>query len=342
MKIGILTFHNSRNYGAVMQAYALVQALEAIGYYAEVIDYKCDKIQEDLDSMLRKGNVIKKAFYLKKKVEFDSFNLKYLNLSTLGKKSVQEKFKEYDVLIAGSDQVWNKSITASDDVYFLKGVHQYKIAYAASCGDNVNLTEQDANTIKSFDSVSVREHTLQKKLKSLGVESVTVCDPTILAGNKAFEQFSMPRLCKQKYVFVFMIWKSKRLVENATRFAETKGLKVISNKGCLNFLFHSKPSDFVSWIANAEYVFTNSFHGTVFSLLFHKPFISSIVRPDNKSNTRVNELLTSVGCTNNIMTNEAQQVESIDMPDYESVDEMLGLMQLRGKKFLEDAFSKLH
>lgn len=337
MRIGILTFHNSRNYGAVMQAYALVQTLEGMGYTAEVIDYSCPKIQKDLDSLIKGKNMVKNFFYLKKKDEFDSFNKRYLHLSSLGAKRIDNKLEEYDVLITGSDQVWNKSITGNDGVYFLRDVERCKISYAASCGDGVDLTEQDAQNIKTFDAVSVRENILRDKLTSFGVESVTVCDPTILAGKETFSRFARTRLCKDRYVFVFMIWKSEKLMENATRFADSKGMKVISNKDCVRFLFHSRPTDFVSWIANADCVFTNSFHGTVFSLLFHRPFISSVVKPNGKINTRVQELLTIVGCSNNILSDENQQIKTVDVPDYNFVDKKIKIMQSKGRKFLKDA-----
>ena len=322
-----------------MQAYALVQTLAGMGYTAEVIDYRCPKIQKELDSLSKGRNIVKNFFYLKKKAEFDSFNKKYLQLSSLGAKSIDDKLKEYDVLITGSDQVWNKSITGNDWVYFLRDVDQCKISYAASCGDGVDLTEQDAQNIKTFNAVSVRENILQDKLNSLGVESVTVCDPTILVGKEAFARLSRTRLCKDKYVFVFMIWKSKKLMENATRFANSKGIKVISNKDCVKFLFHSRPIDFVSWIANADYVFTNSFHGTVFSLLFHRPFISSVVKPNGKINTRVQELLSTVGCSNNILMDENQQIITVNVPNYNLVDEKIKKMRSKGRNFLENALA---
>lgn len=136
-----------------------------------------------------------------------------------------------------------------------------------------------------------------------------------------------------------MIWKSEKLMDNATRFANSKGMKVISNKDCVRFLLHSRPTDFVSWIANADYVFTNSFHGTVFSLLFHRPFISSAVKPNGKMNTRVQELLEMVGCSNNILSDEDQQIKIVDIPNYNLVDEEIKKMRSRGRSFLNDALA---
>lgn len=341
MRVGILTFHYSRNYGAVMQAYALVKVLEKMGHHAEVVDYTCSQIQKDLKNSSKTKNVIKKCFYLKKILEFNNFNRKYLNLSKLEEKDIKNKLNEYDLLITGSDQVWNKKITSNDLVYFLKDIQQHKISYAASCGDNVDLNEDHISLLKSFDALSVRENILQSELESFGIECTTVCDPTILAGSDVFEKFSGSSLLSQKYVFVFMIWKSEELLKNATQFAESKGLRVISNKGSIKFLLHSRPRDFVSWIAHAEYVFTNSFHGSVFSLLFQKPFISSTVKPNGELNTRVSELLTLVGCESNILEDEKLQVKDIKPPNFNMVNAEMKKLQTKGMNFLTDVLDEI-
>lgn len=346
MKIGILTFHRSRNYGAVMQAYGLVYTLNKLGYDANVIDYKCKKIDEDLKKPIKSKNfiksVIKSIAAFSKEKKFNAFNKDFLCLSkekNVNSENISDVINHYDIVIVGSDQVWNTDITGNDGTFFLDNRNTKKISYAASCGDEIVLNADILNKIQSFNHISVRERALQYELENRGVVSEVVCDPTILAGKKAYSDILKSRIKKEKYVFVFMIWKSNKLIKNAKQYAEKNGLKLVTNKDCAEFMMRNKPEDFISWFANANCVFTNSFHGTVFSLLFHKKFISSVQKPNNKNNTRVEELLKEVGCQSNILRDEECPVLEIPLPDYEEVDRSLEIIKEKSKQYLMNAIN---
>lgn len=342
MKFGILTFHRSRNYGAVLQAYALCYALNKLGVETEIIDYSCQNIEEKLKLWIPSKNIVKSilqfAFRFRKKLVFDSFERNILKKSKKLKRGETIGFLNYyDAIVVGSDQVWNEQITGNDNIYFLANINSGKIAYAVSVGDTIEISESALNYIKQFDTISVRERKLQKYLASEDIESCICCDPTILAGVDCFEQIVAPPLRQKGYVFVFMIWDSKNLLNNARKFAEINGLDIISSKGSIDFFLHCRPQEFLSWIKNAAYVFTNSFHGTVFSLLYHKKFVSSICKRQGESNLRIQELLTSVGCCSNILTDENCQVKNILEPDYNLIDKNLQKIRNDSLDYIKNA-----
>lgn len=342
MKSGILTFHKSRNYGAVLQAYALCSVLNKLDVDTEIIDYSCQHIEEKLKLWNPSKNIIKSilqfVFRLRKKLVFDSFENNVLKKSKKVKREeVVEFLTQYDAVIVGSDQVWNEQIIGNDNIYFLDNVNSGKIAYAVSAGDTIEFSKSVLNYIKEFDAISVRERALQKYLVSQDIESCICCDPTILAGIDCFEKIVAPPIKQKKYVFVFMIWESKSLLNNAKKFAEINGLDIISSKGSIDFLLHCSPEEFLSWIKNAAYVFTNSFHGTVFSLLYHKKFVSSICKGRGEKNLRIQELLTRVECCSSIITDENCQVENITEPNFNLIDKHLQEIRNKSINYLQNS-----
>lgn len=347
MKIGILTFHNSRNYGAVLQAHALCSVIEELKHRVEIVNYRSVNIENNLKIWSPTRNLLKSIlqsiFRYRKKRVFDSFekNILKITRNAIDKKDINNELNKYDAVIVGSDQVWNGNITTNDEVYFLPNVMGKRIAYAASVGDTIDLSNHVVENIKKFDHVSVRESKLNKALLSYGIESCECCDPTILAGRECFENIVSKPNKKSGYVFVFMIWNSPTLLENARKFAKENGLKVINNKSSLEFFLHCKPEEFLSWIKNSSYVFTNSFHGTVFSLMFHKKFVSSICKNNGEQNLRIKELMTYVGCENNIIFNEKEDVKFINNPDYMVIDKKLQEMQNQSIRYLEKSLNDI-
>ncbi|MGL6199632.1 MAG: polysaccharide pyruvyl transferase family protein [Lachnospiraceae bacterium] len=335
-KIGILTFHRSRNYGAVLQAYGLVKTLENLGFESEVIDYCCLPIENTLKLWNPSKNILRSikqfVFRLQKKGAFEGFIKRWIPLSNI------KNITKYDYIIAGSDQIWNALLTGNDAVYFLDigNIEVIKIAYAASCGDTVILDENNINKIREFNAVSVREKGLKKFLDEKGIVSTLCCDPTLLLESTDFLSMAGKRLYKEKYLFLFMMWEDKGLVELANDYAKKNGYIVISNKNCVKFFLYCKPEDFISWIYYAECILTNSFHATVFSLKFQKTFLSDINRPDGEKNTRIVELLTETKCNKCMIDSSKENVKLIyQTVDYDYVDFVLKEMQEKSMHWLK-------
>jgi len=292
MIIGILTFHRSLNYGAVLQTYGLQKFLSQnfCDETYEIVDYRCPRftdLYESFSFFKRKSikNLLKDIHFLVKRKVFNDFISKHLNVSAISYStdSIIDANKRYDKFIVGSDQVWNAEITNGDLNYLLKfATPDKRNSYAASIGKNIILKkyeEEYRNEINFFGNLSVREQECRLVLQEIGITSkiqVNV-DPTLLLKTHEWlELISDKRICN-RYVLVYAIKYSNELLETAIGFAEKRGYKVIyigprtKCKG-IKRIRYAKVTDFVRYFRDAEYTFINSFHGTVFSVIFHKQF----------------------------------------------------------------------
>lgn len=307
-KAGIITFHDSRNYGAVLQAFALQQKISEQCREVEIIHYQNPEIAQVLKLWNYTGGgvkgVLKAAFGMvfrwRKKMAFDSYLKQNLHLSeSVNENTIKAYSSRYDILITGSDQVWNTELTAKDMQYFLtfSEENQLRIAYAASFGDKkIVLTDAVKNALSAFDCITLREAIMLEEVERYAKQKPFICcDPTLLLTSEQWAEHSAKPLSKEKYIFLFMIDDSQELRSYAEKLAQRKGLKLISNKNDLSFFCHPKPDDFLSWIRHAEYVVTNSFHGTVFCIHFQKQFVSHLRNASGQKKRRIAVLLDNFG-----------------------------------------------
>ncbi len=304
-KIGILTFHNADNLGAVLQAYALQTILtEECGAETEIIDYRCQEIEKSRYAKCPgdKGEMLKymllSVYYYIKRRGFDRFRMKYLNLSKkYSKSNIHESAEVYSKFIVGSDQVWNLECSGRDKTYYLDFVCdiEKKFSYAASLGNYVYRNEERHHIKKllsNFMEVSVREKSALNVFEDLKISNLRVdIDPTLLLTNDKWRDITSKRIYKKKYIFVYLVQQDVNVINAAKEYAKKHNLKLVSNKKSIKFMIRNSPADFLSWIYNAEGVFTNSFHGTVFSLIFNKPLAADVELISGKINNRVKELL---------------------------------------------------
>lgn len=317
-KIGILTFHNADNLGAVLQAYALQKTLEdKCNVSAEIVDYRCDAIEKSkrvnksagLKNTLK--SLPKSVYYKIKRKGFDSFRRKLKKSDRVYKReNVKDCNDVYDMILCGSDQIWNMECSGGDYTYFadFAPAKQKKAAYAASIGEYC-FSENEAQKIREllarFDCVSVREASAADKLKAIGVEDVCVLsDPVALLDAKQWKDLMKPRLYNKKYVLVYLIKNDDNVVRFAEEYAKKNNCKLINNKKSLEFILNNSPQAFLSWVYYADCVFTNSFHGTMFSLLFEKRLAAYTENESGKVNGRVLGLLKKTGAETCVLTAE--------------------------------------
>ncbi len=351
-KVGIITFHDSRNYGAVLQAYALQKKVSEYFPRTEIINYQNPEIAKVLKLWNYSGGGIKEyikailsfGFRFRKKIAFDTFLKHEILLSpTVDEKTITKYTSDYDIVIAGSDQIWNTVLTAEDMHYFLsfcsKG--QIKIAYAASFGDKkTELSAIIKKAISEFDLITLREdNMLEEVKKSAKCPTAIACDPSLLISPSEWKKMCSKRLMKQKYVFLFMIDDSEELKKYAQKYAEKKGLNLVSNKNDFNFFCHSSPNDFLSWILYADCVITNSFHGTVFSILFHKRFVSHLKDNKNNPKKRIINLLNQFDLLHRNKDNIYIDIEQEE--NWQAVDEKINQMAIESWKPMADKFEVL-
>lgn len=311
-KIGILTFHRAYNFGAVLQTYALEEAIKMISNNAEVcvIDYRNDRIENAFHSKSLKSklkNVIKYMLYhdyyvetQKKAKLFEAFIEKYISLSPQYE-SADEFKNEYDSIIVGSDQVWNLDMTVNDVNYFLPyDVGAKKLSYAASFGKS-KLSEEQKKVIHtkllSFDSVLVRESDGEKLATDLGVEAHKVVDPTLLISREHWG--SLCEACKvnKPYILIYIVASETYSISLAKKIAKEKGWDIIYvdppryKYEYVNKLKEAGPSQFLWLIQNAEIVITTSYHGLILSMNLNTPFLYELSHIEGNTNSRLEEVI---------------------------------------------------
>ncbi|WP_455950726.1 polysaccharide pyruvyl transferase family protein [Eubacterium sp.] len=315
-KVGVLTFHGADNLGAVLQAYALCKYItDNLDAETEIVDYSCDEVEKT--RYANDCNGIKKIpliFYYKiKRKGFDKFRNKFLPLSN--KKYVRNDIEScnllYSTFITGSDQVWNIECSGDDTTYFLDFVEpgKNKIAYAASIG-SIDFKEEKVKEInkllKDFKAISVRESSSIQKLK-LADQTPILPDPVFLLDKCQWKDIITKRIKKKKYVLVYLIQEDVNVVRVAREYANKHDYDIIINKKSIDFILNNSPECFLSWIDNAEAVFTNSFHGTAFSIIFNKMLGADIVLKNGGVNNRIRELLCSAGLDKCIISDKKSE-----------------------------------
>lgn len=323
-KIGIMTFHRADNLGAVLQAYALQSAIrEKINADAEIIDYQCSRVESDRKKVKGFKSLLLQMYYVWKHKSVEKFRKEHLILSErCSTESISEVAAKYDAFITGSDQVWNYECSGWDDAYFLNfvPVNKDKYSYAASIG-NYCFTESEKQHVRKllqdFSCISVREASARKELDSMGLERTILSpDPVVLLPMERWKKVMSPRRCRQRYVFVYLIQQDVNVMRSAIAYAEAHNCKIISNKNSLEFIINGGPEDFLSWIYYAECVFTNSFHGTAFALMFNRPLAADIQLVNGGINHRVLDMLE---CTGAVSCAISSEIGKAFTPDAQSV-----------------------
>lgn len=357
MKIGILTYHRAENYGALLQAYALLTYLRSLGHDVSFVDY-WPKYHSDYFKLFSWDNFSKKG--LKRKVLM-LINLlmpsKYLRKYRL-KHFMQEKLRlgkkvvysdsdaiteHYDVVFYGSDQIWRKQNLGGvgfDDWYFgtdnVKAAR--KVVYAGSMG-TIKPSAQDDEYLKrmmrNFSSISVREQDLQSYLHRLGVSSTLVLDPVFLLSASQWRELKEKSARNGKYILFYNLLNNAESRHFAEQLSREKALpiKEITKRTSpraigSRYIRTASVEDFLQLIDEAEYVVSNSFHGVAFSIIFQKQFYA--VGMGNKAN-RVVSLLKSIGIE--YRYSENGEVLSNNQPiDYTVVSKKLSILQESSKK----------
>lgn len=303
-KIGIISmYHKNKNYGGLLQAYALPKAISKLNYDCEQIRWPhMHKVLPDAKRKLTVKILLSKIVkfpqrQIKRKIQKNIRN----NVSLRNKKfeefensiphsekcylrnNIRECNSLYKGFITGSDQVWNMSWYNQE--YFLDFAEdsKCKCSYAASMPD-VNLTDAEKdvvyNHLKSFNAISTREKETAVMLSELLDREVqTVLDPTLLLTTDTWDEICAERMIKDKYIFCYFLGNAKEDKKIAKRFSKKTGLKLVTlphlnqvNMSDLNFadinLYNIGPREFISLIKHAEYVITDSFHAAVFSNLY--------------------------------------------------------------------------
>ena len=362
MKIGIVTFHDVVNYGGVLQAYALQRTIiERYGVQCEIIDYQNRHFYEQYKpisisllkhpkSLVRKLGLAPSKYERRKKFrDFVEKNM-ILRGCHVEKGALGQISKEFDVLIVGSDQVWNLSCTGNDYSYFLdfSDDSQKRVSYAASFGMEKipgEWKEKISELISNFDAISVRENSGKQLVKDMLKQEVAVVpDPTILQWASTWRKLQKPiENIPDKYVLVVhMGGDAQGLWNFAKKFSEDQAIVYINLaekkiQGMQN-IREASPSEWLYLIDQATTIVTNSFHGCVFSLLFHKNFYYELT-PGKDSNTRLENLMRQMKIEGRNITG-IDNLDDVTSINYERVEEQIEVLRNDGYNFLDTVLEK--
>lgn len=285
---------------------------------------------------------------------FEEFHAKYNGLTKMVYPSVRSLYEanfDYDVLCIGSDQVWNYEKGYSLEPFFAsfdkKGTR--KISYGSSIGLS-KLSPEAENVFKKelsgFTSLSVREQQASDLLhKLLNKDVDVVLDPTLLLNSKEWLEVAKTEMCpNEKYVLVYIVTikPCNYVLEVARKVAKERGLKIVRicrdaypehSGNDVEEILTAGPSDFVGLFSRAEFIVTNSFHGTVFSINFSKPFYS-VIKSHHSTNSRLTSILKKLNLEDRILPVDSP------LPEISDIDFAIPAEKLDGERQYSLAYLK--
>lgn len=346
MRIGILTASRTNNIGTDLQALAMQLIFQNSGYVVELIDYKCDKLENS-----------RKFFYPKTITGFlnipwkihnnrihNRFRKKYFNFSPFTYDKTTIRNNDYDIVIVGSDQIWNLQITGNDLSFFLPYTNrnQKKYSYAASLG-RTDITDWERNfnlskLLEDFDKVSVRENSSIPALNKIGIKSRFDLDPLLMIERQVWDQLKEKPKERKKYVFVYIVDRTLEAIEFAKKYAKDHGLKVIFFGNLLRpikgikVIRFSTIQKWIGFLSDAELIVTNSYHCLSFAIIFQKKFLLFWLS-EKQSNSRLKNLLDIIGIENYVE-------KQICNPNWKKAYELLNDKRKDSHSYIESMLSE--
>lgn len=375
MKLGGVTWWRN-NYGSILQAYALQHEINNYsGIEYEIINQYGKRIisADNLIDKLKTFGVCKtfqRIFWkfaippLKKRSDkLQKFVDEKLILSKkqCNESNIDQVNELYDGFICGSDQIWNPTLTALNSMYWLTFVDKdkFKIAYAPSIGIEKfkkNEIEVVRSNLSSFNAISCRELDGTELINSIleNKQCINVLDPTLLVNKAVWDEMCIERKINEPYVFVYLLRGTKKQRKEVEKFAREKNLRIVTMPFLeteytvwYDFIFgdiklwDSSPEDFVNTIRYADYVITDSFHSTIFSCIYHVPFM--IFPKEGKSQmNRIKSLLTLLCIESRIIDNyESLKKLSRKSIVWDEIDSIINRERIKSRKYLMKALNYL-
>lgn len=368
-KTATITFHAPQNTGAFLQAYALqYYIINNLHLPNEIINYQSDAQKKqyrifgtkkgitglfrDLCSCLHYLDLISK------KKKYKALQDKHLKCTPECSEinDVLEQALHYDLLICGSDQIWNAELNDFSPAYYLPGFRN-KISYACSLGKSV--TDTTCHYLKKylseFVAVSVREGSSADFIeKEFGINAFHTIDPTLLVGREVYERIIREKCIAvpQNYIFLYTVKFQNYILELTEALSRKFNMPVFTilstpsvhsgmraEKHHIHVLYSGGPADFLTYIKNSSLVVSDSFHGIVFSVIFHKLFFRGQSLYDDMpvKDERLDSFLNMLGLTDRSITSKQREMTDIGEIDWKTVDDKLAIAAEQSGRWLECA-----
>jgi len=366
-KIGIMTLSASDNCGSLLQAYALKKLLEAYGD-VEVINFSSESshrmydppqinMRRRISFLLHPKNKEKYVRLIKCKEAYEQFRRNYIEIDSeeLLAKDLKTIKDKYDVVVSGSDQIWNVQMADFDEAFFLGWTNKKKVAYAPSLGNgNIKTSEkadQFISWLNEFDYLSVREEIGKKHLDELCQKTVTnVLDPTLLLDENEWKKLVGAPLIKKEYIFYYSwAYCYEDEIEIVKKEGERLGLPVIviDSRKWMNqdekkygFVLSEKegPLAFLNLMYYAKTAFVESFHGMVFAYIFRKNFwLLDTHEHLAELDIRLMEFVNLLGAENRVLTKFNYCQKNMQLKTEYPENRKLNYLRETSQKYLREA-----
>lgn len=359
-KVAFITVHVGFNFGSILQSIATAKVINSLDKECELINYIPDRVTYSrFFKKMFSGilpffrGIISLPNYINNNRLYGSYLEKYCKVSKpiYDKDDFAKKCPKADYYITGSDQVWNsKHNEGFNDRYYFASLPKdtIKISFASSIG-STTLDDEEMNKIRTllgnYKAISVREKSAKELLASIGLNSEHLLDPTFMLDRKEWANYMNKRIVKEKYLFIYIpysIVSKEEIYKLARQVANEKNLKIITFSWNLKnepladkTVKFANPGDFLSLMHHADYVITNSFHGTAFSINLNKQF--SVFMPKAYS-TRINSIIDLCGLHQRVVTEDYGISDVNKAIDYDKVNAILDKERIRSIEFLKKSF----
>lgn len=356
MKCSVITIHHIHNFGSVFQAYSLYKFLSDSGYDTDLIDYRPSYYEYGKSKLKTAvGRALNYRHYVARKKSFERF---ITQMDTLSEKSattldeLEALYGESDrIFIAGGDQLWNDYHPCGrDDAYKLTFAHKgKKLAYGTSMGrdsfDDATL-DAIAEKTKDFSHIMLRESVNVPMLGAhTDVPVSHVIDPVGLLDVEDFKRIAKKPKIDEPYAVMYLADSGEVLNEAVELLSKKLGLKIVHicgfKKKCACDVFEKSagPDEILGYILHADFVLSASFHATMFSLMFNKPFATLL--PGAKTNARIEDVLKKVGLEKRII-HTREELSELEKPiDFTSANKVLDAFRTESRSLLLDTVKEI-
>lgn len=361
-KVAFITIHVGSNFGSVLQTIATSETLKHLGHEPLCVNYVPPRVAKR-NRDREKVNLPRRVFrwiwglytYPKRRLEskaYGGYLRQHCELSApiYVDDAFNSNCTKADVYMTGSDQVWNvKHNQGIDTHYFFEGIEGKKISFASSIG-NTEISEEEKAAFKKFlseySSISVREDSAVELLESLDLKATQLLDPVFMLDDIQWRKFaSEKKQINEPYLLIYTPYNTvdkSVIYRHARRIADKEQLKVVTfswtyyrDKEADITIRFASPGDFLNLMMNAEYIITNSFHGTAFSINLKKRFW--VFLPSGFT-TRITSVLSRFNLNDRLIEDEAPADWNYKQPvDTAHIDEVLAEERARSIDYLKEA-----